>query len=635
MYRESAIPSAPILLDKQSARPAQSNHHHPFRAQMSRQLLLRLLISTGAILSFALVFWRVVENRRITELPFLVERAQPQQYFVRARDNVLLPAPLTDGQIIDLTKMLPRDRAALVYPATTQPGTKVIVVLHDKGNLLRHSVTTAPAPTTRLSRFQGWTGGVGSMSFLLTVVLLTVWGGRNWTAWALLSFALGQLINNGLYVTTYPPITNFWIQQARQIIQLLTNGPALYLMAESLALTRLPRVWRRVARFAVASLAVATIITTIAPNVSLIYSGIPFAMSTYTARDALTTTMMTLPVLVLVFGHRRATRENSLRIRWMLSSTALLLATTVTLTFMSEAAHPYLYQIINTAVYELAIFGYVYAILRTRIVDVVFVIDRTLAFAATTSILVGAFSLIEQALDRMVIAEKYSSTLRALAALVVALTLRPLHFWSDRSLERMLFRKQRAIVANLRRFSIESAFFETQEALLSEACEHLLVSCAAVAIYERHKTAYKCRAGHGHSWPPYIDLDDPIFVTLRANGRQLDITRIKSVVGTAALAFPMTLGETLTGAVICRPRDGEQLNQKLRAAILELSRGLATSLYLLRYDELARLVADIASGHVDEAAARSRAAALAGNSLTALSAERPFQSQKAANPSDL
>jgi hypothetical protein len=131
-------------------------------------------------------------------------------------------------------------------------------------------------------------------------------------------------------------------------------------------------------------------------------------------------------------------------------------------------------------------------------------------------------------------------------------------------------------------------------------------------LARRSRSAYKCRAGHGHSWPPCIDLDDSILVTLRANGRQLDTMPIKSAVGPATLAFPMTLGETLAGAVICRPRDGEQLNQQLRAAISELSRGLATSLYLSRCEEQARLVADIASGHVNHAAARSRAAALVG-----------------------
>jgi len=459
-------------------------------------------------------------------------------------------------------------------------------------------------------------GGVLGIALLLMVSLLTLWGGRDWTAWGLFAFSLGHLLNNGLFEITSAPIPNFWIQQIRQVLQLLASGPALYLMAESLALPWLRPLPRRAVRFAVAVLTVTAIIATIVPELSLIYRGSRPPALVYTARDASTTIMLAVPVLALIFGHAGVPHENRLRIRWILLSTLLLLLTTTVLGVLSEASHPYLYQMINTAVFGLAIFGYLYAILRTRVVDVAFVIDRTLAFSATTGILFGMFSLLEQMLDRLVVAEKLSSTLKAAGAFLVALAIRPLHHWSDRSLERLFFHRQRAIVAAFKAFCMESAFFETQEALLLQACSYLMRVCAAVAIYERYGSSYKSRAGQGHNWPSCIGVDDPMIVALRTHRRELQVKNLGSAIGTDFLAFPMMLGNTLTGVVICRPRDGEQLDSSVRMALSELARCLATSVYLLRYEEQTRLMADIASGHLDAMAVRSRAMVLLGNALT-------------------
>jgi hypothetical protein len=96
-------------------------------------------------------------------------------------------------------------------------------------------------------------------------------------------------------------------------------------------------------------------------------------------------------------------------------------------------------------------------------------------------------------------------------------------------------------------------------------------------------------------------------VKLRAAAHELDIKNLGSAAGAEGQALPLAVGQILTGAVICRPREGERLDREVRSAIAELARALGTSLYLLRYREQARL---IAAGGVDQAAARSRAAAL-------------------------
>ena len=601
---------------------------------MLRQIVPRLALSTIATLCFALVCWHVLKTHDVAELPFDVEYVPPLGYMLRTHGSTALPIPLAGGEVVDLMAMLPGDRAALFYPASMQAITQVTLVLHHIGKTLRHQIAVTRAPRSSLARFQGWVGGILAMSFLLTVALLTLWGGRDRTSWGLFAFSLGLLLNNALLAITYTPIANFWIQQAQQVLQILAAGPALYMMAESLSLSWQSRFSCRMTRAGVMSLTLMSIVTTVAPNASLIYWGIRLPSAMYMARDVLTTATATLPVFVLWIGHKRANYENRLRIRWAAGSTALLSVTTAALTFMSKAIHPYLYQIINTGVFGLAIFGYLYAIVFTRLVDVSIFIDRTLAFSATNGILLGMFSLLEQALDRLVIAEKLNTTLRGLGAFLIAIALRPLHRWSDKGLERLFFQRRRHIMVALRRFTNESVFFETQDALLFEVCKCLRLSCTAVAVYERNRSPYKLRVGYGCNWPLSVAIDDPVFVALRTKQQEVDITTMQSAVEMGVLGFPMRVGESLTGAVICTPLDGEKFDQGLRTALSELSRSLATSLYLLRYEEHARLVADIASGSVDPAEARARAKLLMAGSL-APAVEGAFEAKRTPSPSDL
>jgi hypothetical protein len=185
-----------------------------------------------------------------------------------------------------------------------------------------------------------------------------------------------------------------------------------------------------------------------------------------------------------------------------------------------------------------------------------------------------------------------------------------LHRRLEHWVERIFFRKQRLAIASVRSFAAECAFIEQQSRLLETAVGRLQPHCAGVAVYERALSGYQLRAASGHAWPETIDVDDPAFVSLRAHRQEADLHGLGSAMGSDSLAFPMMVGETLSGAVICRPRTGERFAPDIRAALAEASRNLGASLYILRYREQARLVADIAAGRIDETGARRRAVAM-------------------------
>lgn len=576
---------------------------------MPRTSVVRLLLSATATACVVLVLLQALGKQPVSELPLRVERGPQGVYVVHAADGMPLPPPLRDGDILAVKDMSPADRAAIFAGENIPPDTSINLAVIRNGQLARVPVTAIVRPRTGLLELQLWVGGVFGMSFLLVLAMLTLWRGRDWAAWGLSAFSLAILFDNGLYAITAPPLVSFWIQQARQAIQGLMIGPALYVMAEALAYTGLSPATRKLARLAVATLALSTFGTLLARGISLTHYGVDWSPAILPWTRAATIVVNALPVLVLLIGYRHATHVSRLKIRWVLWSTALLFATIVLFAGLPQDRHPYLYQLVN-AVQGLALLGYLYAVLRTKLVDVSFVVDRALVYTSITVLLFGVFSLLEYLLHKMAFSEKLSLAFQAVAVFLLAMALSPLHRRLERWIERLFFRQQRLTVAALRRFITEGAFVERYERLLEFAIERLVPHCAAVAIYERTASGYERRAARGQRWPEAVDVDDPAFVTLRARNQDLDLEDVSSAASGDGVAFPMTVARNLIGAVICRPRDGEQFAPDVRAALTEAARSLGLSFYILRDRERSRLVPDIAAGRVDVAAARERAMAL-------------------------
>jgi hypothetical protein len=579
---------------------------------MSPAFLLRLLLSALGFLCLALLLLQALSIQARSELPMRAEMIPERGYVLRARAGRDVPPPFQEGDILVLKDIAAADRAAIFSGTGIPPDVQVDLVAVRDGQLIRGSVRSSVIAPSGLARLQLWIGGFFGMSFVCVLALLTLWRGRDWGAWGLAGFSLALLFENGLFVVIAHPPANFWVQQTREALLTLVAFPALYVMAESVARAGISAQTRRIMRISVVLLAVIAFGTSLGREVALIYYGKALPPATEVAGTVAVTALNALAVLVLLRGYRRAGHESKLRIRWILCSTAVLLATVVVFAAISAPRHPYLYPLVNVA-QGFALLGYLYAVLRTRLVDVSFVIDRALVFTVITALLFGIFALLEQTLHHFAVGDGLSSALQALTALLLAIGLSPVHRRLEHWIETLFFRRQRLAVAQLEGFARECAFIEHEESLLQAALTHLLRQCSAVAIYERLPSAYELRASQDPSWPARIHVDDVVFVSLRAQRRHIDLDGAASALGSEGVAFPMAVAETLTGAVVCRPRAAEQFAPDVRAALDEVARNLGMSLYLLRHRNQSRLLRDIAAGRFDEAAARARALALIGD----------------------
>lgn len=578
---------------------------------MSRAVAVRWTLTAVAAASTMLVLLSAFGFWPPTRLPVRIEQAPNGAYVLRGRAGSELPSPLVPGDVLDLEAMSAASRAALLPEANIRPGMPIQIAVARNGSAVRVPLAFVPSTRSQAERLQFWIGGAAMMPLFLLCVLFTLWRGRSAAAWGLSIFSLASLVNNGLYSVPTAPLTSFWILQVRYAVVALTLFPAVYVTAEALAYSGLTPRLRTMLRAALAAMALFTFAVWTTQDIAFAYFGSAQSPSLESVASDLFPALLAIPVLTLLLGYRHSRPESRVRIRWVLASTVLLLLATVVPLVVAQAAHPDLFPVIELT-QGFVMLGYVYAVLRTRLIDVSFVVNRALVFASITAVLFGAFSLLELALHEFAVGDRLSWVLQGATALVFAIALSPLHRRIEHWIEKLLFHRQRLALGSVRAFATECAFVEQEPRLLEIAVQRLSLQCAALAVYERMPSTYKLRASRGHAWPETVDVDDPAFVALRAHRLEVDLKRQRRSITADALAYPMTVGESLTGALICRPHDAEQFTSDAREALAEAARNLGMALYILRNREQARLVADIAAGRVEERAARTRALALVG-----------------------
>ena len=580
------------------------------RPRMTRAFAFRLLLTVLAVTSIVVAEARLIGLWTGAELPVNVVHAPSGQWVVRPLDDVPLPSPLRDGDVLVLKDMTRAARVAGEFGFAMPAGISFEFPVIQEGRLVYASVVTRVTKSSALERGGQWLNALFVVPLLAALALLPLWRGRGRASGGLCAFSMFALVGTAMSSAVMRPLPGFWLNETIYLSQFLVGFPALYVMAEALAESGLSRRMLRMTRFAFVGIDLAAVATAATATFGFVYGdlNLPRALDTLLPL-LLASLLISLALLVLFAGYRKADHESRLRIRWVLWSTAVFLVVVIGLLGISANRHPYLFQAVHSMQW-LVLLGYFYAAFRNRLVDVSFVVNRALVYAALTALLFGGFSVLELGLHQLAVGEKLGWALQAGAALLAAVALSPVHRRIEHRIERLFFRRQRLAIAAIRSFAAECAFVEQEDRLLQMVVERLAPHCAGVAVYERGRSGYVLRASRGRASPETLDVDDPAFVSLRARRREIELHSLESGAGPEGLALPMSVGERLTGAVICHPRDGEQFAPDVRAALVEAARNLGMSLYVLRYREQARLLADVAAGRMDLVAARSRASEL-------------------------
>jgi hypothetical protein len=572
---------------------------------MTRAFGLRLgltLLALGCALFAALNGLGVIPG---ADFPVHLVHVRSDRYRVEPRNGQALPAGLEAGDVIPIAQLTPALRVLLLRNRDVPPGTIIHIPLERSGRRLEVTLQPRLDTVPLLARVQF----VVFLTVMLAITLLTLWRGRDWAAWALSAMFFTVLLRKGLIEL---PTALPWLvllHQARALTGLLIEMPAQFILADALAGRSLSPRHRRAARIICGALIALMAISFELGDLPLVLGGARVLPAAAHILPVFALSLFGLTLLVLISGYRRAQHQERLRIRWVLWSTALLGVTSIVFVVMGNARHPYLYQALVMA-QGLSLVGYLYAVLRTRLIDVGFVIDRALVFGLLTALVFGTFSILEETLHQFAVSDRFGWALQALAALILAVALSPLHRRLESWIEQAFFRAQRLALLALERFARECPYVEHEAHLLEMAIARLREQCGTVALYERNAKCYRRRAASDESWPAEIDADDPVFVALRATHEPVALAAQANRLGAEGIALPMTVAESLLGALVCRPRDGEQFAPEVRAALANVAHHLGMALTGLRHREHARLIADVAAGRIDPDAARQRAMSL-------------------------
>jgi hypothetical protein len=199
-----------------------------------------------------------------------------------------------------------------------------------------------------------------------------------------------------------------------------------------------------------------------------------------------------------------------------------------------------------------------YAVLRRRLFDLGFALNRTLVYGAVSFILLACFGLAEWAVDH-VIPESWrgaSAIYSAGIALVLFLSFHRLRDAVERQVERLFFHRWQQNEAALRRFVGAAGHFDQSPALCLAFAEEAsrFAEGAPAALYLRGaQGAFRLQCGRPEGSPDACADDDPAFALMRAERRPVDLAAAHAKLA-GALALPMLDQGLLAGFVLMGPK---------------------------------------------------------------------------------
>lgn len=226
-----------------------------------------------------------------------------------------------------------------------------------------------------------------------------------------------------------------------------------------------------------------------------------------------------------------------------------------------------------------------YALLRRRVIDVGFVVSRTIVVAILSVIVVVAFILLEWALGTVLAGESHATGLVANAALalVLGLSMRYIHARVDLFVDSVMFRKRHEDERALRAFAKEATFVTDADALFDLAIAKVRnhTNASGAALFVNGDGAYRNVRSYGNV-PASAGENDPAILALKAWHEPLDPHKYQTALA-GDLAFPVVARGHLHGVLLFEPREsGEAFAPDEIEALAELANGIGSA-----YDTLA------------------------------------------------
>ncbi len=541
-----------------------------------------LLILLTVLVVLASTYLSVAINHG-AGLPFSIHVVDAHTAVVEPVPGISLPPALRSGDLIDLAALPRATRIAISitndYLSTLPSGRTYAFVIRRDGAAFTVPIKTGRWSVTLRSR-PGYWSTLGFGLLLAAIALLTAWRGRDRAAAGLALWAVAFLAAyDAGFIPCDGAVGLALLLGATSLILLARIG--FYAMAESMvgaALSAPARAWWRASFLLL--LALGAIRGLGGPLVFVATGWAELVRPEYGV--ALSASYL-IPVALLFVSYRRAPAAQRLRLRWMLGSSVLFAAGI----FLSNT--PILGLLTSTMTQRfmiaMAMAGFLYALLRHRVVDVAVVLNRAVVYAATTSFLLGLLALLESLVERTTLGHGSSLLLELAVPVGLGAALSTVHRRIEGTVEQLLFRRQYREDTALRNFARECAFVTQPENLLDLTVDQMSLHTSApwVAMYEEAREGYvRIRQRGNHDLPRQVGVDDLAFVKLRTHDAEVDLNDTSSALGQEGYAFPLRVRGRLLGALVVGPRTDEQYVADERELFAHVAHEVGGALFALR-----------------------------------------------------
>ncbi len=309
---------------------------------------------------------------------------------------------------------------------------------------------------------------------------------------------------------------------------------------------------------------------------------------------------MILAALILAIGWRESqgvarTRHGFMLVALLLISGQQFFGLAINLTSNDFTfANPQYWAFLITPLFGVVVFAY--ALLRHRVVDLGFVVNRTLIYGVLSTLILLTFGLAEWAIEKVLpFSHETSAIIEASVALGVFLVFHRVRDAIETVVEKLLFVQWHRNEARLRAFVAEANFIRKTAVLTQAFVEELA----------RFSGGADCRlftAGDAQDFVQVtgaeavvMDGDDPLVVKLRATREVVETDRL--------LVLPMIHRAELTGfAVLGLKPSGDAYRPDERTVLAWAAHQIGLDLHALEVERLEQEASDLRRTIADQAA---------------------------------
>jgi len=545
-------------------------------------------------------------------VPVKVEPVSEYVVILHALPGIPLPDGFKDGDRFDVRKQNFATRAAII--AVALPVGYAVDAVIDRGDatltipakVVSYRGLNKPGQPGRV-HWNQWLG-IGVFFLLGAIALLLLWRGRDRTALGMTLWAVTIVLSAGatdIPAAGWAGLTTMFLA----IALYLTARIGFYVMIEAGLARSMSAGWRMVFRVIfVILLTLGALQAFGAQIVRLVTGSSEFMASQY---GLILTASYIVPIVMLVMAYPSTAFGERVRARWMLASGIAWVANILL------QNSPLLGNIVSglfiPVLQAAALTGFLYAVLKYRVVDIAVVIDRALVYGLVTSLVIGIISAVNELVLHETLTRGAGLTLQLVVALALGIVLGRVRRYAKLVVDRVFFRSKYHADTALKTFARRVGHIENTSRLLETAVSEISrhTDAPGVAMYARQNGVWQRIRKTGEvGFPAQLENDDAALVAIRTEQAPVDLAGTASELGEEACMFPMLVLGELQGAIVCANRPGEHYSKDEKTLLLEVSNAIGTAWRILIGRDNEAYVRVMATGELTPEIAREKARTL-------------------------